>query len=76
MDDLENLLNKSEFKFILYDRPFELIVQESNDVAMIKSYLRTMIEDFEEAAIEDMILATKEYGLFEGNAILQFLGVE
>lgn len=76
MDDLETLLNKSEFKFILYDRPFELIVEESNDVAVIKSYLRGMLADFEEAAIEDMVLATKEYGLFEGERIINFLGIE
>lgn len=76
MDLLENLMNKSKNKFILYDVPFEVVVEETDDISQIKSYVRAMVADFEDCAIEDMVLATKEYGMIEGEDILDFLGVE
>lgn len=76
MDEVKILMNQSKCKYILYDIPFELIIQETDDVANIKSYLRGIIADFEECSIEDMVLASKEYGIFEGEKILRFLGID
>ena len=73
MKELELYLRKSEMRYVLFDLPFDLIVFESNDILDIKNYVKTMVKDFGEEAVESLLLASEEDGFVNGDEILKFI---
>lgn len=52
--------NTVQFRYTLYDEPWQMIVFESDDFYAVRRYVLTILDDFETAGLSDMVLFDRE----------------
>jgi len=73
MYDFDVMRNAAKRNFTLFDKKFVLTVFESDDIYDIKRYIQAVINDFEEDALSDTVLLSKEDGLIESEELIEWV---
>lgn len=54
------LKNDVQFRYTVYDDPWQMIIFDSDNLYAVQKYIKTIVNDFDEDALDDIIIYDSE----------------